>query len=38
MNWCKVYNTLVIPVLMYGAPVWYTRVCQKGLIKRLQVA
>ncbi len=38
LNWCKVYNTLVVPMLMYGASVWYTRVRQKGLIHRLRVA
>ena len=25
LNWCKVYNTLVIPVLTYGAQVWYMK-------------
>jgi hypothetical protein len=38
LNWCKVYNTLVIPVLTYGAQVWYTGHNQKGLIHKLQVA
>ncbi len=38
LNWRHVYNALVIPVLTYGAPVWYTGVCQKGLLARLQVA
>jgi len=36
-NWRKVYNALVIPVLTYGTPVWYTGVGQKGLVHRLQV-
>src|SRR6266853_1639147 len=38
LNWCKVYNALVIPILTYGAPVWYTGVCQAGLVHCLQVA
>ena len=38
MNWRKVYNALVIPVLTYGAQVWYTGHKQKGLIKILQTA
>ena len=38
LNWCKVYNTLVIPILIYGAQVWYTGHNQKGLIHNLQVA
>jgi hypothetical protein len=38
LNWCKVYNVLIIPGLTYGAQIWYTRVNQKGLIQRLQVA
>ena len=38
LNWCKVYNTLVVPVLTYGASVWYTGVRQKGLVHCLQVA
>jgi len=38
LNWCKVYNALVIPSLTYGAPVWYTGRNQKGLIQCLQVA
>ncbi len=38
LNWWKVYNALVIPVLMYGATVWFTGVGQKGLVQCLQVA
>ncbi len=38
LNWHKVYNVLVIPVLTYGASVWYTGVRQKGLVQCLQVA
>src|SRR6266851_819648 len=38
LNWCKVYNALVIPILTYGALVWYTGVCQAGLVRCLQVA
>src|SRR6266851_4697390 len=32
------YNALVIPVLMYGAQVWYTGINQKGLLTQMQVA
>jgi len=38
LNWHKVYNALVIPMLMYGAQVWYTSHHQKGLVHTLQVA
>ena len=38
LNWCKAYNALIIPTLTYSVPVWYTRMGQKGLIQRLQVA
>jgi len=38
LNWRRVYNTLIIPVLTYGAPVWYTGVKQQGLLKRLAIA
>jgi hypothetical protein len=38
LNWRKVYNALIIPVLTYGAQVWYTGKGQKGLIQWLQVA
>jgi hypothetical protein len=38
LNWRKVYNALVIPVLTYGAQVWYTGRNQKGLVHKLQVA
>ena len=38
MNWCHKYNALVIPVLMYGAQVWFTGVNQKGLLTQMQVA
>ena len=37
-NWHKVFNTLVIPILTYGALVWYTSINQKGLVQCLQVA
>ncbi len=36
LNWCCVYNTLVVPILMYGAQVWYTGINQKGLITQMQ--
>jgi len=35
LNWRKVYNTLVIPVLTYGMTVWYTGTGQKGLVQCL---
>jgi len=35
LNWRKVYNALVIPMLTYRASVWYTGVRQKGLIHHL---
>ena len=38
LNWHKVYNALVIPILTYGAQVWYTGRNQKGLIHKLQIA
>jgi len=38
LNWWKVYNALVIPILTYGAQVWYTGNKQTGLIRHLQVA
>jgi hypothetical protein len=37
LNWRKVYNALIIPVLTYGVQVWYTGHKQKGLIHKLQV-
>src|SRR6266851_7644441 len=37
LNWRRVYNTLIIPVLTYGAPVWYIGVKQQGLLKRLAI-
>jgi len=37
-NWRKVYNTVIIPTLTYGAQVWYTGIRQKGLVKILQTA
>jgi len=33
LNWRKVYNALVIPVLTYGVMVWYTGIAQKGLVQ-----
>ena len=38
LNWRKVYNALIIPVLTYGTQVWYTGHRQKGLIAHLQTA
>jgi len=38
LNWRKVYNALVIPILTYGATMWFTGPGQKGLTDTLQVA
>jgi hypothetical protein len=38
LNWHKVYNALVIPILTYGAQVWHMGCNQKGLVHKLQVA
>ena len=38
VHWKQVYLMYVIPILTYGAPVWYTGISQKGLINMLQVA
>ena len=38
VHWKQVYLMYIIPILTYGAPVWYTGVSQKGLINMLQVA
>ena len=38
VHWKQVYLMYVIPILTYGAPVWYTGVSQKGLINTLQIA
>jgi len=32
LNWRRIYNALVIPILTYSTPVWYTGVQQKGLV------
>jgi hypothetical protein len=37
-NWRKVFHAIVLPILTYGSPVWFTDVKQKGLIGILQVA
>jgi Reverse transcriptase (RNA-dependent DNA polymerase) len=37
-NWRKVYHSLIVPILTYGSPVWFTDRQQRGLIKTLQVA
>ena len=37
VNWWKVYNALIIPILTYRVQVWYTGIKQKGLIHHLQV-
>ena len=38
VHWKQVYLMYVIPILTYGAPVWYTGFSQKGLINTLQTA
>ena len=38
VHWKQVYLMYVIPILTYGAPVWYTGISQKGLINTLQTA
>ena len=38
VHWKQVYSMYIIPILTYGAPVWYTGVSQKGLINTLQTA
>jgi hypothetical protein len=38
IHWKQVYLMYVIPILTYGAPVWFTGHRQKGLIKTLQIA
>ena len=38
LNWRKVYNAFIIPILMYRAQVWYTGNGQKGLVHKLSVA
>jgi hypothetical protein len=38
LNWHKVYNALVIPVITYRVPVWYTRQHQKWHVNHLQIA
>ena len=38
VHWKQVYLMYVIPILTYGAPVWYTGISQKGLINMLQTA
>ena len=37
LNWCKVYNAIVIPTMTYGSPIWYKGDGQKSLVQRLQV-
>ena len=38
LNWRKVYNALVVPILTYGVPAWFTGRNQKGLTQFLTVA
>jgi hypothetical protein len=37
-NWRKVYLAVILPILTYGSPIWFTDVKQKGLVQPLQVA
>lgn len=37
-NWRKLFHTLILPVLLYGFPVYSTQPQTKGLIKTLQIA
>jgi hypothetical protein len=37
-NWRKVFHAIVLPILTYGSPVWFTDIKQKGLVSILQVA
>jgi hypothetical protein len=34
-RWCQVYNTIILPVLTYASPVWFTG--QSSLLKELHV-
>jgi hypothetical protein len=34
LSWRRVYNALVVPVMTYGVPVWYTGVGQKGRLEK----
>ena len=38
MHWKQVYSMYVIPILTYGAPLWFTGYRQKGLVQTLQTA
>jgi hypothetical protein len=38
VHWKQVYLTYAVPILTYGAPVWFTGRRQKGLINTLQIA
>jgi len=37
-NWCRIFHSLVLPVLMYGFPLYSTQPHIKGLLDILQVA
>ena len=37
-NWRRVFHSIIIPTLTYGAALWYTGTAQKGLTGPLQVA
>jgi hypothetical protein len=37
-NWRKVFHALIIPVLLYACPVWFTGIRQKKICDMLQIA
>ena len=37
-NWRRVFHSIIIPTLTYGAALWYTGIAQKSLTGPLQVA
>ena len=38
VNWRKVFHSLILPVLTYSLPIWFTNRRQASLIKTLQIA
>ena len=37
-NWRRVFHSIILPTLTYGAALWYSGTAQKGLTGPLQVA
>jgi hypothetical protein len=37
-TWRKLYNAVILPILTYGSPVWFTDRKQLGVINTLQIA